>query len=117
MALLFLNSGCAKWIHLSENTPESTWCHPFVNAEGVEVGASCDNFLTSNPQTLNQASWVTLQNSWGTTECTNSAAMLNLKVFVEDTCSQVTCDEATKQAFLDRFERLSHLGATDPRSR
>jgi len=74
------------------------------------MGAACDNFLTSNPQTLTQAEWQILQNKWDATECTSSSMMIDLKVFIEDTCSQVTCDEATKNLFLERFDRIGKLG-------
>ena len=103
-------SNCASFITIAEDVPDSTWCHPFKNAQGVDLGASCDNFLTSNPQTYNQADWLALQASWGITECTTSSTMIALKVFVEDTCSQVTCDQATKQAFLERLQRIGKLG-------
>ena len=109
--LLNLNS-CASFIHVSQNVPDSQWCHPFLNAQGQEIGASCDNFLTSNPKTLSASDWAALQASWGVTECTTSNMMLAAKKFVEDTCSEITCDDVTKAAFLERFARIGALGTS-----
>lgn len=67
-------------------------------------------FLESDPDTLTPAGWIAKQKSWGVTQCTPASSQLNIKKFIEDTCSQITCDEATKKLFLERFDRISKLG-------
>lgn len=108
-------SSCASLVHLPENVSDIEWCHPFKTASGQDVGASCDMFLTSSPQLLDELAWQAKQAQWlsfgGVIECTTSNSMINLKVFVEDTCSQVTCDEATKEVILQSLDRIAALGA------
>lgn len=113
MALLSLSS-CAH-ITIPETVKNAEWCHPFKNSQGQDIGASCDYFLTSKPELLNADEWAKKQADWltsgGVTEVTTSKTMIDLKVFIEDTCSQIACDEKTKEVILDGLNRVSSLGA------
>lgn len=113
MALLILNS-CSNPIPIPESVYDSEWCHPFKDQNGVDIGASCDSFLTSKPELLNAADWKKKQEDWfqkgGVLECTPSTTMLNLKVFVEQTCSQIKCDEQTVAVLMQGLKRVAFLG-------
>lgn len=112
MALLSLSS-CAH-ITIPETVKNAEWCHPFKNQVGQDIGASCDYFLTSKPELLNADQWAKKQSDWmasgGVTEVTTSKTMIDLKVFVEDTCSQIQCDEKTKNAIIASLDKVSSLG-------
>lgn len=112
MEVLSLAS-CAH-ITIPESVSNSEWCHPFKNQQGQDIGASCDMFLTSNPNLLTADEWNQKIAQWlsdgGVLECTSSKTMIDAKVFIEDTCSQVTCDEQTKEALISRLEALAELG-------
>lgn len=114
MAQLLLAS-CAKPIQVPESVYDAEWCHPFKDLHGLDIGASCDDFLTSNPELLSQDQWRQKQVGWlsqgGVTECTPSTTMINLKVFIEQTCSQVTCDEKTVNALTSALQKVAALGA------
>lgn len=75
-------------------------------------GAVCDNFLTSNPQTLNEEQWQAIQTQWMSqgwaTECTTSEAISDIKQELEKLCSVTRCTyEETK--ILQDLERLENL--------
>jgi len=112
-ALLILNSCGSEAIKLSESAPDAEWCAPVLDDQGRVVFASCDWFLESHPETLNPAQWEQKQKSWNVTQCTPSTNMTAIKIFIEDTCSQVQCPDAVKQAFLEHFNRIGSLGTTD----
>jgi len=63
---------------------------------------------------LNQSQWQDLQTLWlqqgGIPECTSSVSMTNIKVFIENVCSQYTCDYQMKQALIQGFEKIAILG-------
>jgi len=112
MAALILNS-CGS-IPIPEDVQNTQWCHPFKNAQGMDIGASCDNLLTSNPQLLDAAGWTQLQAVWlangGIPECTASTSMTGLKVFIENVCSQYPCDYATEQKIISSLKKIEKLG-------
>ena len=71
------------------------------------LGATCDNFLTSNQQIYDEVEWESLLASWNAqgdaAECMPSSALGNLKAEIEQLCSVETCDDQTvkaKQALL-----------------
>jgi hypothetical protein len=101
-------------ITIPESVKNSEWCHPFKSPQGQDIGASCDDFLTSNPQLLNADQWQQKLSAWladgSVIECTPSKTMIDIKVFIEDTCSQITCDEATKQVLTDAFQKIASIG-------
>ena len=106
-ALLLLLSGCATTIH------DNTHCALIPSVlNGVLLpdggGAACDNFLTSKPQTLNQAAWQAMELSWETAgeavECTTSGALGDLKAEIEDLCSRTSCDYDTTQTILNAVD-------------
>lgn len=112
MALLSLSS-CGH-ITIPESVSNAEWCHPFKDQQGHDIGASCDMFLTSSPTLLNEADWEKKQADWitsgGVPECTTSKTMIDLKIFVEDTCSQLKCDEKTKEMILSGLDRVAGVG-------
>jgi hypothetical protein len=65
-------------------------------------GAACDNFLTSNPQTLTELQWEALKASWNASGnavvCTTSGAIGSLKVEIEQLCSRTKCSYQTAAA-------------------
>jgi hypothetical protein len=62
------------------------------------LGAACDNFLTSNPQTLTEEQWTALQDTWGVTECVSVKTLGDVKAELEDLCSKTACSWQTTQA-------------------
>jgi hypothetical protein len=111
---LMLSSCSGKPILLPETVSDMEWCHPFKDEQGIDLGAACDRFLRSDPHLLNAEQWKAKQDEWrnlnGVVECTSSQSMISLKVFVEDTCSQVPCDPETKAMLVQAAEKLSNLG-------
>lgn len=71
-------------------------------------------FLTSRPELLNALQWAQKQADWlsdkGVVECTTSKTMLDLKVLVEDTCSQITCDRKTREVIVSALMKVAYLG-------
>ena len=59
------------------------------------LGAACDNFLTSNPVFLSEADWIALQATWvaqgNAVECTTSSAVGSIKEAIEKLCSETPC--------------------------
>ncbi len=82
------------------------------------LGADCDDFFNSNPQSLNEDQWlqqiIVWQNDGQALECTTSGAVANIKAEVEKLCSASPCDQNTTQArqvILNGLNRA--LGARD----
>lgn len=101
MGALLLLSGCAVQI------ADMTVCSPIPGTDF----AACDNFLTSDPQTIN---WTTEQSTWASqgyaTECVNSDALGNIKAEIEKLCSLTACDYPTEQAILSGLKKIQELG-------
>ena len=78
------------------------------------LGATCDDFLTSQPETLDRAGWFNRQASWNAAgyavECMTSDTIGNIKAEIEKLCSRTPCDEDTKNAISDGLTRIQHLG-------
>lgn len=91
-AVLLLSSGCAVQIK------DYQFCSPIPG----NLGAVCDNLLTSNQLILSEADWIALQNTWQTegfaTECTTSQAVGDIKSEFEKICSKTKCTYPTIQA-------------------
>jgi hypothetical protein len=106
MALLLLGNSCAVPIH------DFPACSPLPGS----LGATCDNFLTSNKQILNEAQWQALIVQWQDAgqalECIPSGAYGDLKAEIEKLCSVHKCDEATKQVLLKGLARIQSLQKT-----
>lgn len=112
MALLLLTlEGCGTTIH------DHTFCSPIPG----NLGAACDNFLTHKPVTLNQTDWEALQASWmakgWAIEVTESDAVGNLKLEIEQLCSKTTCDEDTSNTVQALVQTLSRMQETATRAR
>lgn len=75
------------------------------------LGAECDNFLTSDPQSLNQDQWAALQASWNAAgsavECVESASLAQLKGEIEKACSVGRCTYAESSAIQNFFLKIS----------
>lgn len=110
-AALLLLASCATEINVPVEVADFPWCTPLPD----ELGASCDNFLSSSPALLNEVQWEALQAQWfaadGVLECTNSTAVANLKVAIQNLCSEVPCDQATEARFIQALDKIAHLGA------
>lgn len=104
MAALLLNSSCA--VHISDFQA----CSPLPG----NFGAVCDNFITINPQTLNEKEWNDLQNTWmndgNAIECMTSSSISNIKKEIEKLCSLSKCDYETQQAITKGLEKIQSLG-------
>ncbi len=105
VALLF--SGCAVQIQ------DYQFCSPIPG----NLGAVCDNFLTSNQVILDEAAWLALQASWNAqgqaVECTQSGTLGSLKSELEKLCSETPCDYPTQQAVAKvtaALEKIETLG-------
>jgi hypothetical protein len=79
-----------------------------------DLGATCDQFLVSNPLTLTSGEWTELQAEWNerglAVECTTSRSIGNLKREVEQLCSVASCDYETEQKILAGLKKLEALG-------
>ena len=104
---LLLNSSCAH-VKLPVTVAEAEWCAP-INGE-----AACDKFLVSDPQWLDAQGWATKQAAWladgGVVECTSSKTMIDTKVFIDDVCSEITCNQAQKAKIVAALQKLARLG-------
>lgn len=74
------------------------------------LGAVCDDFLDSNQQILTPEKWAELQSKWVVTECVAGKTIGDMKITVEDACSEVTCDEQT-QLVINGLSKIQKLGA------
>ena len=106
-ALLLLSlslGGCAVQIQ------DMQWCSPLPGG----LGAACDNFLTSNPETLSELQWEQLEASWMNqgyaVECTSSNSLGAIKTEIEELCSKTSCDYPTVQAILAGLKKVQNLG-------
>lgn len=92
MGALGLSSSCSVQIK------DEQWCAPIPG----DMGAVCDNFLTSNQKLLVEQEWLDLQASWvaqgEVTECTSSQTLGDVKAELEKLCSATKCDYQTQQA-------------------
>jgi hypothetical protein len=70
---------------------DEQFCSPIPG----NLGAVCDNFLTSNQLILNEAQWIALQATWqsagNATECTSSSTLGDIKGELEKLCSKTPC--------------------------
>lgn len=102
-ALLLIN-GCAIRV------VDEQICSPIPG----DLGAVCDNFLTSNQQILTQDAWVNLQATWASqgyaTECTTSQTIGDIKEEIEKLCSVAKCDYDTKQKIVTGLKKIEKLG-------
>jgi len=103
MAALLLNS-CAVQIH------DEQWCSPLPQ----NIGATCDNFLTSHQLVLNELQWIQLQQSWNKSgqavECTSSGTIGDIKKEIEQLCSVAACDSSTQVTIIRGLEKIRTLG-------
>jgi hypothetical protein len=103
LGLLLLNS-CAVAIH------DEQFCSPIPG----NVGAVCDNFLTSNPLALTEQEWISLQSSWmasgQATECTTSQTVGDIKGEIEKLCYVYPCDIPTQAKLVNGLKKIEHLG-------
>ena len=108
MGLLALSS-CSVMIH------DFTACSPLPGG----LGATCDNFLTSNQRILDQIQWEAQQKAWGAMDCMGSIDVANLKTEIEKLCSKETCTQEEKKARealndgLERIQSISTKGMID----
>jgi hypothetical protein len=79
-------------------------------------GAACENFLSSDPETLNAAQWQEQIASWQAlglvVECTTSDAVANIKREVEQFCTKTHCTKDQRRIMneaLDREELVKKL--------
>jgi hypothetical protein len=104
MALLLPLVDCAIPIH------DAKFCSPPPG----EVGAVCDNFLTSDQQILNETQWGALQTQWiaagQAIECTQSQTLGDIKEEIEQLCSMTKCDYPTQQAITQGLKKIQQLG-------
>ena len=96
MGLGLCNNGCAVKIHDFQS----------CGLIPIAGGASCDDFLSSNPETLNQAQWEALEATWNAAgsavECMESASLVQLKAELESLCTPGKCTDE-QVAALNRF--------------
>lgn len=90
---LLLNNGCSTTVH------DFKFCGliPIDENHASGAGGACDNFLSKEPKTYDQAGLDVLFLSWvkagDVVECTTSTAVSQLKDEIEKFCSQVKCSE------------------------
>lgn len=103
-ALLVLVSGCA--VHVKD----MQFCSPIPG----NLGAVCDNFLSSNQLILDQAGWAALQAKWAlagnAVECTTSQTLGDIKSEIEKLCSVARCDYRIQQKVIQGLNKLQALG-------
>lgn len=103
-ALLLAANGCAVPIH------DEQFCSPVPG----NLGAVCDNFLTSNQLILTEAEWVALQAQWQAsgqaTECTTSQTVGDIKAEIEKLCSVYPCDTPTQTLLIRGLKKIQRLG-------
>lgn len=85
---------------------DEQFCSPLPG----DLGAVCDNFLTSNQLILSKAAWDALQKKWGAVECTSAVTIGDLKQELEKLCSVAKCDYATKQLITEGLQKIEALG-------
>jgi hypothetical protein len=99
-----LLSNCAVKIN------DEQFCSPLPG----NLGATCDNFLSSNQQILSQDQWIDRQNQWiasgQAVECTTSQTVGDIKAEIEKLCSVASCDESTKNAIVNGLIKIQNLG-------
>ena len=104
MALALLSSSCAVQIK------DEQFCSPIPG----NLGAVCDNFLTSNPLNLSEQQWIDLQASWNSAgnavECTSSQTIGDIKTELEKLCSLTKCNYATQKAVTAALKKIENLG-------
>ena len=70
--------------------------------------------MSSNPQWLDAAAWTALQAQWlaegSVVECTTSKTMIDAKIFVEDVCSEITCNQAQVAKLKAALLKIARLG-------
>lgn len=81
------------------------------------LGAVCDNFLTSNQLILDDPGWQALQASWRakgqSTECTTSQTLGDIKDELEKLCSKTPCSYPVQKQldiFLKGLDKIQALG-------
>lgn len=108
MAVLLLSlSSCATAIK------DEQFCSPLPG----NLGATCDNFLTSNQLILTEDQWQALMAQWiadgNAVECTTSETVGDIKGEIEKLCSGVpwpyTCDYATKSVIINGLTKVMNL--------
>lgn len=92
---------------------DEQFCSPLPG----NLGATCDNFLTSNQIILDETGWQALQSSWlaqgQATECTTSQTLGDIKDELEKLCSRTACSYPVQQQvelFLKGLEKIESLG-------
>lgn len=75
---------------------------PFVG------GATCDNLMTRNQINLSEIEWKDKMTEWGTTDCTASVNVADLKAELEKLCSKASCTVEEKQA-IKGLGKISNL--------
>lgn len=102
--LLLQASSCAVVIK------DAQFCSPLPG----NLGAVCDNFLTSNQLILDAGEWTALQASWASlgqaTECTTSQTVGDLKSELEKLCSDTSCDYPDAQKVFKGLKKIENLG-------
>ena len=92
----------------SVNIEDAQFCSPLPGS----LGAVCDNFLTSNPITLDETQWVAQQELWISQgvalECTTSKTLGDFKGEIEKLCSKVNCTYQEKAAVRNFFAKVSN---------
>jgi hypothetical protein len=100
MALAIFSSGCATKIYDFKS------CGLIPGG----LGADCDNFLTSAPQSLTEAQWEALEASWNAAgsavECIQSASLAQLKGELEKLCTTGKCTYQEAEAFKTFFLKI-----------
>lgn len=98
-----LLSSCAVQIH------DEQFCSPIPGG----LGAVCDNFLTSNPLTLDAQGWVDWQKSLNdhgdAVECTSSSTLGDIKDEFEKLCSKTPCTYPQKQQVHEVVKQIDKI--------
>jgi hypothetical protein len=101
MVALLLSS-CAVQIQ------DAQFCSPLPNG----LGAACDNFLTSQPLTMDESQWISQQALWAeqglALECTTSKSLGDFKGEIEKLCSKVKCTYAEQVAIKKFFAKVKN---------
>jgi hypothetical protein len=90
----------------------STTIHDFTSCGLIpgDIGADCDNFLTSDPEVYDESEWELLELSWeqsgNAVECMPSSALSQLKASLEKLCSVGKCTYQEKAAVHKFFARI-----------
>jgi hypothetical protein len=110
VALLLALSACAVQIK------DEQFCSLIINPDDFSIiTVACDNFLSSNPQTLTGQQWlsqvVASEASGIAPECTTSQALADMKAEVEKLCSEQKCDDQTQAMVTNLVNGLTKIHA------